>query len=220
MPAPGRLVRFRVTDTGTGMDEATLSRIFEPFFTTKAVGRGTGLGLATVFGIVKQHQGWIEVQSAVGQGTTFAIYLPVHAIGRIVQPKPTAENSAPDGHETILMVEDEPGLRHVTAISLRRQGYQVLEASDGHEALKIWEQHGHQIDLLFSDLVMPGGMSGLDLIARLKQSKPGLKAILFSGYNTEMPPGREMENKGIIYLAKPFTREQLAKTLRQCLDAK
>ena len=215
----GRFVRLSVTDTGTGMDEATLSHIFEPFFTTKEAGRGTGLGLATVFGIVQQHQGWIEVQSAVGRGTTFAIYLPIHTHGRAVrQPKIVAEKPVPGGQETILLVEDEAGIRRTMAIALRRKGYQVLEAADADEALKIWEQQGTQIDLLLSDMVMPGELSGLELAARFRQSKPGLKIILDSGYSTEMTGGGGSELKDIVYLPKPFTLKELTSVLRQCLD--
>ena len=216
----GKFVCLRVTDTGTGMDAATLSHIFEPFFTTKEAGRGTGLGLATVFGVVKQHQGWIEVQSAVGQGTTFAIYLPIHTRGRAAQPQLAAKNSVPGGQETILLVEDEAGVRRTTAITLRRKGYQVLEAADAGEALKIWEQQGTNIDLLLSDMMMPGEMTGLELAARLRQSKPGLKIILDSGYSAEMTAGGAPELKDVVYLPKPFTIKELTSVLRECLDGK
>ncbi len=213
----GRFVRLSVSDTGCGMDEATLKRIFEPFFTTKDVGKGTGLGLATVYGIVHQHQGWVNVESAVGAGTTFRIYLPrTAAPDTSFTEKETAV--MPRGHETILLVEDEPGLLQLGATILRRCGYHVLEARNGAEGLRVWAETGGQANLVLTDMVMPGGIGGLELIERLRQSQPRLKAVLSSGYSQELARfGGETPDR-LRFLAKPYTPETLAKAVREVLD--
>ena len=214
---PGPFVRLSVTDTGCGMDESTLKRIFEPFFTTKEIGKGTGLGLATVYGIVKQHQGWIEVDSAVGKGTTFGIYLPL-----LIQPEMDPESNCTanirGGTETILLVEDEVSVRRVLALGLRKLGYAVFEAADGVQALNLWERHKAQIDLLLTDMVMSGGMTGLDLGERLRKGKSSLKIVLCSGYIRRITTPGVLAEKGISYLAKPYEYALLAKTIRDCLD--
>src|SRR4030095_406232 len=143
----GFFVCVSVSDTGHGMDPATLARIFEPFFTTKEVGKGTGLGLATVYGIVKQHQGWIEVESVVGKGTTFKVFLPA-SCKALVAVDSTERSAVPGGDETILVVEDEPALRELVQEILQKKGYKVLESSTGAQALKLWEHHRDEIDLL------------------------------------------------------------------------
>jgi PAS domain S-box-containing protein len=214
----GEFVRLSVTDNGTGMTKETLSRIFEPFFTTKEVGKGTGLGLATVYGIVKQHNGWIDVESELGVGSTFVIHLPASSktfdtsFERTTQ-KPTVKG----GHETILLVEDEQVLRELAHVILKDYQYEVLEAGTGAEALKIWEQHQGKIDLLLTDMVMPEGMTGRELAEQLKARKPELKVIYTSGYSADMM-GNEIGLSDAMFLQKPYPPPLLAKTVRECLD--
>jgi signal transduction histidine kinase/CheY-like chemotaxis protein len=213
----GRFVCLSVTDTGTGMSKETLGRVFEPFFTTKEVGKGTGLGLATVYGIVKQHQGWVEVRSELGIGTTFRIYL--HACASTVEAPPDKALPAPalQGNETILLVEDEPWLRELTSIVLKDYKYEVLEASSGVEALKVFERHQGQVDLLLTDLVMPEGMTGRELAQQLKNRKPELKVIYTSGYSPDVM-GSDIGLPGSKFLPKPYPPPLLAKTIRECFD--
>jgi CheY-like chemotaxis protein len=196
-----------------------MERIFEPFFTTKEVGKGTGLGLAAVFGIVQQHQGWINVDSEVGRGTIFRIYLPRLAAksGRESgQPAPT---TVPGGNEMILLVEDEGALRSSMRKALSQLGYRMLESVNGVEALKVWEQHRNEIDLLLTDLVMPGGMTGKDLAERLLNENPKLKVIYTSGYSVNVV-GRDFPlEEGVNFLAKPFGTHKLVQTVRKKLDA-
>jgi signal transduction histidine kinase/DNA-binding response OmpR family regulator len=214
----GPYVRLTVTDTGCGMDAAVQSRLFEPFFTTKEAGKGTGLGLATVFGIVKQHQGWIEVKSAPDLGSRFFVYLPAsHSNGAQPAPAPAPE-PARGGHETILVVEDDSSVRRLITTALVRQGYNVLTASDGQEGLRKFEQHRGNIDLLFSDMVMPGVLSGLDLAEQLRQRKPGLRVIICSGYSVDINDSGRARPQDIDYLPKPCTQSALARAVRNCLD--
>ena len=181
--APGRFVRLRVTDTGIGMDTATLGRIFEPFFTTKDIGKGTGLGLATVYGIVKQHEGWIEVNSEPGKGSTFDVFLPASdKAPASAEEEAAAAAPVAGGTETILIVEDEPVLREMARDILEECGYRILEASSGREALDVWNQRANEIDLLLTDMVMPEGISGVELAERLLAGQPGLKVVFTSGY--------------------------------------
>lgn len=214
---PGAFVCLSVSDTGCGMDAATQQRIFEPFFTTKEVGQGTGLGLATVFGIIKQHQGWIEVESELGQGSTFRVYLP-GAPPAAGQPLPSPSEEIQGGAETILFVEDEASVRKITTLCLRRMGYEVWEAANGVEAVKVWDQHSREIDLLLTDMVMPEGITGLDLAERFRQEKKSLKVIISSGYSTDMIKLGSPGQNRITYLAKPYARDTLAKAIRQCLE--
>jgi PAS domain S-box-containing protein len=215
--SPGKYVCLSVADTGCGMDEATQKRIFEPFFTTKEFGKGTGLGLATTHGIVTQHKGWVEVVSEVGKGTTFKVFLPA-----ITKVKPTPaeirKSALRGGHETILVVEDEAMVRNLLVLALRRLGYRVLEANDGQSALRVWEEETGKIDLLFSDMVMPEGLTGLDLAQQMQAMKPGLKVIISSGYNEEMVVQNQPNSGAIVYLQKPYLVEVLAKTVRDCLE--
>jgi PAS domain S-box-containing protein len=213
----GPYVRISVQDSGCGMTPATLKRIFEPFFTTKSRGRGTGLGLATVHGIVAQHKGWIEVQSEVDVGTTFDVYLPASA--RPLPARATALDRRPArGQETILLVEDEAAVRRSLLKGLRSMGYTVLEASNGREALKLWGEAQQRIDLLLTDMIMPGGLSGLDVANRLRRDQPELRVIIASGYNAELIQLASTGAKAVSYLQKPFTLDVLACTLRKCLD--
>jgi two-component system, cell cycle sensor histidine kinase and response regulator CckA len=212
----GSYVVLEVTDNGSGMDEETLSHLFEPFFTTKEKGRGTGLGLSTSYGIVKQNHGEIEVRSELGEGSSFSIYLP-----RIDEPSAleTPHISAPapvKGAETILLAEDEDGVRHVVAQMLREQGYTVLPANGGAEALRIAQSHSGPLELLVSDVMMPR-MSGPELAERLRGIRPEMRVLFVSGYTDgEIVRGGELE-PGTDFLQKPFTREQLATKVREVL---
>lgn len=211
----GSFVVLTVSDTGCGISPKNLDRIFEPFFTTKDVARGAGLGLATAHGIIKQHNGWIEVESRVHQGTTFRIYLPaVHA-----PTVPAAISTSKLGEqETILVVEDEAQLCTVVGRFLKRRGYNVLTAGSGNEALKLWEQHHGQVDLLLTDLVMPEGMTGRELADRLLARQPGLKVLYTSGYSSEVA-GRDLSlQEGFNFLPKPYQPSELATVVRACLD--
>ena len=216
---PGTFVCLTVADTGCGMDRQTLDRIFEPFFSTKEVGKGTGLGLATVYGIVNQHRGWIEVSSEPGCGSTFRIYFPVTAR----QSDPTGTTfttlqSVRGGKETILLVEDEPVLRELVREVLGQYEYRVIEASSGIEALRAWDEHDGQIDLLLTDMVMPEGMAGSEVAVQLRKRKPNLKVIFTSGYSSEVM-GKDFSQSDMAFLAKPYLPPQLAQLVRQCLDS-
>ncbi|MGD0815119.1 MAG: PAS domain S-box protein [Verrucomicrobiota bacterium] len=214
---PGRFACLSVSDTGSGMDETVLSRIFEPFFTTKAAGKGTGLGLATVYGIIQQHQGWVEVESKVGQGSSFRVCLPV-AKPLCARAISSVAEDIRGGSETILVVEDEVQVRRLVALTLRKLGYAVLEAGDGLEALKVWEQHHEKIALLFTDTLLPGNMTGLELAVRFKKEKASLKIISSSGYSPDLANCPLAAGKEITYLPKPYASAVLAKTVRRCLD--
>jgi len=215
----GSLVCLSVSDTGCGIPPEVLPRIFEPFFTTKEVGKGSGLGLATVFGIVGQHQGWINVHSEVGRGTTFHVYLP--QLTRISRPKPDhpALTSVPGGNETILLVEDDAFLCASVRKTLSQLGYRVFEAVNGIEALKVWKHNPGEIHLLLTDLILPGGMTGKDLGKQLLQEDPRLKVIYASGYSPKVADGDLPLEEGVNFLIKPFRAQKLAQTVRQNLDA-
>jgi CheY-like chemotaxis protein len=215
----GRFIRLRVTDTGIGMDVPTLHRIFEPFFTTKEVGKGTGLGLATVYGIVKQHEGWIEVNSEPGKGSTFDVFFP--ASDKVIPPKtpkPVPVDATTGGSETILIVEDEPVLREMARDILSEYGYRIFEAPSGREALSTWQRKMNQIDLLLTDMVMPEGVSGADLAKQLRLNHPHLKVIFTSGYTTTEVKTDLLVKMNARFLQKPYTHADLAKTVRECLD--
>ena len=216
MPA-GKYVLLTASDTGTGMDEATISRIFEPFFTTKEVGKGNGLGLATVYGIVRQSAGHILVYSELGHGTTFKIYLPSaeHKIG--LESRLETETVGPKRQgTTILLVEDDEMMRSLTRQLLHEHGYTVVEANDGKSALEWVESHPGRIDLLLTDVVMRG-VSGPELVQRLSIANPTLKVVYMSGYTGELIAEREMLKRGITLLEKPFTRTALLNTIHATL---
>jgi signal transduction histidine kinase/CheY-like chemotaxis protein len=216
---PGQFVCLRVSDTGCGMDGQTMSRIFEPFFTTKEVGKGTGLGLATVYGIVKQHEGWIQVVSEPGHGTTFNLFF--EATTAKAETKAGGVSLASEmrgGQETILIVEDEPVLRDMTQTILQECGYQTLEAASGREAFEVWEKHRDSIDLVLTDMVMPEGVSGMELAERLVAAKPGLRIIFASGYSMDDLDTGFVRDGHAVFLQKPYTHITLAKTVRECLD--
>ncbi len=214
----GQFVCLSVADTGCGMDELTLRRIFEPFFTTKEPNQGTGLGLATVHGIVGQHKGWVEVESALGRGSVFRIYLPV-AKNRLPQLETEPQAATQVGSEALLLVEDEALLRRVTAKSLRRLGYQVYEAANGAEAMAVWNQCKDSVDLLLTDMVMPGGMTGLELANKLREDRPELKVVLCSGYSAESFNTSAMTATRALRLQKPYQIEDLARMIRLGLAA-
>jgi signal transduction histidine kinase/DNA-binding response OmpR family regulator len=215
----GRFVCLTVTDTGCGMEPSVLQRIFEPFFTTKEVGKGTGLGLATVYGIVKQHRGWIEVQSQIGVGTAFKVFIPVasEASQSSVASASESEN-VQGGQETILLVEDEKDLLELMREVLQQYQYRILAASSGVEALRVWDEHGGQVDLLLTDMIMPGGMTGDELGAELRRRKPGLKTIYASGYTSAFV-GRDFGQDDVTFLPKPYQPQQVAQLIRETLDA-
>jgi two-component system NtrC family sensor kinase len=215
---PGQFVCLSVSDTGTGMPSQVLDHIFEPFFTTKEVGKGTGLGLATVFGIVEQHQGWIEVASEVGHGTTFNIYLPQHASKEDTEFTLRPESLQLGGAETILVVEDDPAVRSLARNLLQQLGYKIHEAESPPAALEIWKQHRAGIDLVFTDMVMPGRLNGLDMFQLLSQDKPGLKVVYTSGYTDGMLKEGSALRHAPNFLQKPYTPDELFKTIRAALD--
>ncbi|MCK4894484.1 MAG: response regulator, partial [Calditrichia bacterium] len=215
--AAGPYVLIVVTDTGVGMDEQTMANIFEPFFTTKEKGKGTGLGLSTVYGIIKQSGGYIWVYSEPGKGTTFKIYLPqvIEEVEDIVIQRSPPETLK--GKETILLVEDDQGVRDVSEMILREFGYQVLKAENGEEALQVIEKNGKEIQLMITDLVMPG-MSGKELTDRLSGLENGFKVLYLSGYTDEAIVHHGILDKGINFLAKPFGTEELLRKVREILD--
>jgi two-component system, cell cycle sensor histidine kinase and response regulator CckA len=214
----GHHVCLQVSDSGCGMHASTLNRLFEPFFTTKGIGKGTGLGLATAYGIVKQHRGWIEVASQVGVGTTFKIFLPAAQSPSSPSEGGGAAASVRGGHELILVVEDEPILREMVIKILRNFGYQILEATHGREALTVWQTAPRKPSLLLTDMMMPEGLNGWELAERLRADAPGLKVVYTSGYSPELFSGSLPAGERANFLPKPFHPRTLAKTVRQRLD--
>ena len=218
----GHFVRLQVADTGCGMTPKIRARIFEPFFTTKGVGKGTGLGLATVFGIVKQHAGWIEVASEPGHGTTFTIFFPASDEMPMAENRPpaAAPSAASGGSETILVVEDDIVLRDMARDFLTDCGYRILEAGSGREALQVWWQHRAEIDLLLTDMKMPEGVSGLELAEKMLVEQPGLRVILTSGYSDDIVSPEILERTNARFLPKPYSYTDLTRLVRESLDNK
>jgi len=220
---PGRFICLTATDTGCGMDKSTLGHLFEPFFTTKEPGKGTGLGLATIYGIVQQHQGWVVVDSEVGKGSTFTIFLPGgEQTMEMAAPASVAPAQAPPllvkGDEVILVVEDESPLRELVVSIMELCGYKIFQAANGVEALQIWAEQKGKVDLLLTDMVMPGGMSGRQLAERLQDDDPDLKVIYTSGYSPGMAGKDIALLEGCNFLAKPYPPSRLAQFVRECLD--
>jgi CheY-like chemotaxis protein len=218
------------------MSPETLRRIFEPFFTTKEVGKGTGLGLATVHGIIEQHRGWIEVTSHLGKGTSFKIFLPESTATRAALEERASDNSAvpapkispaantatygehKDGTVTILLVEDEPALRELARLVLEDNHYRVLEAETGLAALQVWAQHKQDIGMLLTDMVMPQGITGRDLAERLQAERPTLRVLYSSGYSPDVVGGSFQLPENSFFLAKPYQPPKLIQAVRECLE--
>ena len=218
--APGSYVMLSVSDNGEGMDKEVMARIFEPFFTTKGKDEGTGLGLATVYGIVKQSGGHIWVESEPGHGTSFKIYLP--RLGKLSKRLPAGQRPLNDlgGTETILLVEDDSSVRRLAINVLLENGYQVLGASHGPDALNLYANHKGGIDLLLTDVVMPAGMGGRQLAERIKLLQPEIKVLYMSGYTDDAIVRHGISDREIAFLQKPFTPHVLTRKVREVLDTK
>ena len=220
--APGGYVSINVTDDGTGMTPEVKERVFEPFFTTKDVGKGSGLGLSMVYGFTKQSNGHVAIYSEPGLGTTVRLYLPA---AKTSQPQPVEElepalDQIPRGAETVLVIEDDSFVRGYAVGTLESLGYRVIVASDGREGLDKLSQYGDEIDVLFSDIVMPGGLGGWELAERAQQQQPGLKVLLTSGYPLETMTANFRPNIKSAILHKPYRKAELARRLREMLDQK
>ena len=214
----GRYALLSVRDTGVGIPPENIRRLFEPFFTTKEVGKGTGLGLASVYGILQQHQGWVSVESEVGRGTTFSVYLPLREGTQPSQAKPKAAFGVSGGNETILLVEDDPAVRVVANRALVQMGYRVLVAGNGNDARDLWSTHKGNVRLMLTDMVMPGGLGGADIARMFKADKPSLKVVFMSGYSADLAGTDFLRSGGDAFLGKPFELSELAATLKQCLS--
>jgi signal transduction histidine kinase/ActR/RegA family two-component response regulator len=216
---PGAYVLLTVSDTGGGMTDEVRAHLFEPFYTTKERGKGTGLGLATVFGIVKRHEGHVGVESEVERGTVFRIYLPraeeTGTPARVASPRPPAR--APQGSETILVVEDDTSVRELAAYILEGQGYRVLAAGNGREALRVCDGHDGQIDLLLTDVILPE-MNGRELAEQLRMRQPAARVLYMSGYSDDLIADRGVLDEGLVVLSKPFTMDTLLEKVRAQLD--
>jgi CheY-like chemotaxis protein len=214
---PGAYVQLSISDTGSGMPPHVRDRVFEPFFTTKEKGRGTGLGLAMVYGFVKQSGGHVTIYSEVGLGTTINLYLPRANAGATAPASSTTKSGVdPRARETILVVEDDERVRRLTVKRLEMIGYRVLEANDGPKALEILGQ-GEAIDLVFTDLIMPGGLSGREVAIRARQLRPGIKVLLTSGYAEELVHGDDLRREQLRVLRKPYQQADLVAALRDVL---
>jgi CheY-like chemotaxis protein len=213
---PGSYVRLSVTDTGTGMTPQVQARLFEPFFTTKEPGKGTGLGLATIHGIVSRSGGTVHVYSEVGRGTSFSVYLPRGEGGAAIVEAPPAIAARRSGTQTVMVVEDMDELRELAKRLLARQGYTVLLAANADEALALFERHP-SIDVLLTDVVMPGA-SGPELTRRLVEQRSTLRVIYMSGYTEEAIVDHGVLKPGIAFINKPFTSETLGQKIREVLD--
>ena len=215
---PGRFVSLKISDTGFGIEASVLKHVFEPFFTTKGVGEGSGLGLAATYGIVHQHKGWVNVESVLGHGTRFCIYLPLSERGEIARRATVPLLSLQGQNETILLVEDESALLFVNTRALTMLGYHVLSAANGPEALALWEQNHEKVDLLLTDMRMPKGITGLELAKTLRGTKPALKVVIMSGYSLEIVQDCAEGQMDFKFLPKPFSLQSLSETLRGCFD--
>jgi CheY-like chemotaxis protein len=217
----GQFVCLSVKDNGCGMDTQLLTRIFDPFFTTKEIGKGTGLGLSTIHGIVKQHEGWINVTSRVGCGTTYKIYFPTCNSPAQPPAPPFVEQSSElesGKGETILVVEDEDSVREMACMALQQRGYHVIQAANGPHAIEVWDQCTTPIKLLLADMVMPFGMTGGELAKILLAKNPQLKVVYTSGYNTQFLRRDSLLAQGVNFIPKPYDVQTVSKAVRLCLD--
>jgi two-component system cell cycle sensor histidine kinase/response regulator CckA len=215
---PGKFACVSVADSGCGLAPEILPHLFEPFFTTKDVGKGTGLGLASAYGVVKQHAGWMEAESTPGHGATFKVFLPLE----IPKPAPAPPRPAPTrpggGHETILLVEDEAPVRRLAKLLLEHHGYRVHEAGNGQEALSIWAERQSEIDLLLTDMIMPGGCSGRELAEKIHADRDNIKILYTTGYSPDAFSEHLTLTEGVNFLGKPYSPAKLTQTVRHCLD--
>ncbi|MBI3886750.1 MAG: response regulator [Opitutae bacterium] len=214
----GDFVCCSVRDTGCGMSPEVRAQIFDPLFTTKKIRKIAGLGLAAVQSVVHATGGWLTVDSQPGAGTTIKIFLPPAPAERVAEPAGDGAGATRRGKETILLVDDEPTLRELTALVLQNFGYRVLQAGDGAEALEVWKWHGQRVDLLFTDLVMPGDLSGLDLAARLQAEKPDLKVVCITGNADQFAGKNSPANPSVRFLQKPCSLRVVGQTIRLLLD--
>ena len=212
----GDYVTLSVSDNGCGMDKSTLDKLFEPFFTTKGVGQGTGLGLSTVYGIVRQHNGFINVYSEPGRGSTFKIYLPRHPEA-LAEPTGKESATAVTGNETVLLVEDEPAILEMTGMMLHRLGYAVLSAGKPAEAIELARNHTGKIHLLITDVVMPE-MNGQELARHIQELFPECGVLYMSGYTAESIARHGILNEGVHFIQKPFSVDQFARKVREIID--
>jgi CheY-like chemotaxis protein len=212
---PGNYVRITVRDTGTGMDQKTRQRIFDPFFTTKEMGRGTGLGLASVYGIIKNHGGFIDVYSEIGEGTTFNIYLPV--LDQKIPEEKKLSSEILSGKEKVLLVDDEETIAEIMEKALTLAGYRVLLARGGEEAIEVYKRNQNDIDLVVLDMTMPG-MNGGKVFNRLREINPGVKVILSSGYSIDGEASQIMARGCNGFIQKPFGIKELSQKIREVLD--
>ncbi len=220
---PGEFVEVEVTDTGKGIPPEHAERIFEPFFTTKEAGKGTGLGLATAYGIVAQHGGWIDVDSEIGVGTTVRVRLPLamHDAAPATSQAPPSVDNAREAHIAhVLLVEDEPSLRRLLAAMLQRAGFTVETAADGPDAWQLWATNPARFDVVVSDMVLPGGMSGFDLLQRCTHANPDVRRLLMSGYSADIVAGSLKGSASVRVLSKPFSGAEFVQTLREVLNTR
>jgi two-component system, cell cycle sensor histidine kinase and response regulator CckA len=215
---PGLHVWLSVTDTGSGISPEILPHIFEPFFTTKDIGKGTGLGLATIYGIVRQHRGWIKIDTDVGKGTAFKIYFPAFTGNATTTAMTPPSRDLPTGHETILVVEDDPAVRDLMIQLLEHCGYRILHAPSGRAALDVWAKSRNEVQLLLTDLVMPDGMTGLQLAERVRKEAPMLPVMYVTGYSPELAAKGTSLVEGVNLLQKPFSPDKLARAVRSLLN--
>jgi CheY-like chemotaxis protein len=216
----GQYCCVSVSDTGCGIPDDILGKIFEPFFTTKEPGKGTGLGLSTAYGIAQQHDGWVDVVSEVGRGTTFEVFLPMNDTA-VEEARPAPGVGKPRGAgQSILLVEDDEDMRRVTRSILVRYGYRVIEACHGHDAIAAFERCGGEIDLLLTDMVLPKGMHGREVALVIRARRPGLRVVFISGYSPELAAGMLALGPGEAFVPKPFQSEELLTAIRQCLVGK
>jgi two-component system cell cycle sensor histidine kinase/response regulator CckA len=213
---PGTYVKLSIADTGAGMDEKTRERIFEPFFTTKEMGKGTGLGLASTYGLVKQHKGFIDVDSEPGRGTSFHIYFPT--LNRDASTKETpAEPALKGGTESILVAEDDEVIRNLTSSILREFGYTVIVAMDGNEAVRAFKENRDRIGLLLFDVIMPR-KNGKDAFEEIRTIRPDIKVLFISGYSADMISTEGILEEGLSFISKPVSPSELLKKVREILD--